>query len=441
MAPWGLFVGLAAHLAESRRSLGRFGSLRARLLGDLDAGGCAGQASHDSARPDAVGLAPVPSHASHAQGSRGNSQAMGGYRSAASYLWLYKVEAQRRGYTWTDGLQRCLKDGIRSCERGMGPPTVAQPLPLRSLYLLPGGAEPWVRGGPANPRNAILVGAWWLMREMELATVRAAHVAFSGAWDSTGCGVRLTLPASKNDQAAFGTSRAHRCRCREEVAVDCPVHAVLNQWFWLRTTFPERFTMGKPALDLPLFPTLGGMVVAKPAFVSTIIHAGRLLGIEDSADGTERITGHTLRPTGAQGLIEMGWRADAVGLMGRWQSDTVTRYTRGAALHAPSDLAALIVQLCGVSPADVPQPAPVAPEPANPSPEEWVMNLDSDVYHLVHTDDRARCGWDYSRSGMRGSPPPPFHWHVCSTCAPGLRKSLKAQARAAGEFTRNRGGD
>ena len=40
----------------------------------------------------------------------------GGYRSAASYLWLYKVESQRRGHGWPDTLQRALKDCVRSCE-------------------------------------------------------------------------------------------------------------------------------------------------------------------------------------------------------------------------------------------------------------------------------------------------------------------------------------
>ena len=56
----------------------------------------------------------------------------GGYRSAASYLWLYKVESQRRGYGWPDTHQRALKDGIRSCERGLAPPHsgTGTPLPL-----------------------------------------------------------------------------------------------------------------------------------------------------------------------------------------------------------------------------------------------------------------------------------------------------------------------
>ena len=66
------------------------------------------------------------------------------------------------------------------------------------------------------------------------------------------------------------------------------------------------------------------------------------------------------------------------------------------------------------------------------------MNADSDMYHLVHTEERARCGWYFTRSGIRGSPPPPLHWHVCTTCAPRMRKALKAKAHAAGGATRNR---
>ena len=134
----------------------------------------------------------------------------------------------------------------------------------------------------------------------------------------------------------------------------------------------------------------------------------------------------------------MGWRADAVRLMGRWDSEVVRRYTRSAALHAPSDLAALFVQLCGIRPAEVPPPEPAEPEPESPTEDEWVMNSDSDMYHLVHGPDRARCGWIFTRTGVRGSPPPPVFWHVCSTCAPALRRRLKEQARAAGEHTRSR---
>ena len=203
------------------------------------------------------GLTPFPPSL-YTLRALGASLKRGGYRSAASYLWIYKVEAQRRGFPWTDVLHRCLKEGIRSCERGMGPAVVAQALPLCYLHLLPAGESPWVRGGPAMPRSPIIVGSWWLMREVELATVRAAHLAFSGAWDQEGGCVRITLPASKNDQQALGVARAHTCKCREVIAADCPVHTILQQWYWLREAFPPRWVDGRPDLDLPLFPTSGG---------------------------------------------------------------------------------------------------------------------------------------------------------------------------------------
>ena len=188
----------------------------------------------------------------------------------------------------------------------------------------------------------------------------------------------------------------------------------------------------------PPFPDARGEVVQKAAMVSTILHGARLLGVQDSLDGSERVTGHSLRPTGAQGLIALGWRQDAVRLMGRWESETVRRYTREAALYAPSELAALIVRLCGVPASAVPEPPTASPEPPAPSAEEWVLNSATDKYHLFADDERARCGWPYLGRGVRGSPPPPGFWHVCSTCAPELRRRLKEQARAAGEYVRGR---
>ena len=61
----------------------------------------------------------------------------GHYRSASSYIVTYKVEAQRLGYSWGDPLHRALKDVTRSCERGLGPPLRAQPLPFDQLARLP----------------------------------------------------------------------------------------------------------------------------------------------------------------------------------------------------------------------------------------------------------------------------------------------------------------
>ena len=49
-------------------------------------------------------------------------------------------------------------------------------------------------------------------------------------------------------------------------------------------------------------------------------------------DGSERVSGHSLRVTGAQGLARLGWDLWAIQLQGRWHSDVVKRYVREAHL-------------------------------------------------------------------------------------------------------------
>ena len=118
--------------------------------------------------------------------------------------------------------------------------------------------------------------------------------------------------------------------------------------------------------------------------------------------------------------------------MGRRESETVTRYTREAALHAPSELASLILVLSGLArPAEV-APAETEPEPDAPAPEDWILNIRTDVYHLASSvTGKARCGWLYIESGIRGRAPPPWHLVTCKQCAPALRRALKARARAS----------
>ena len=113
-------------------------------------------------------------------------------------------------------------------------------------------------GGPVGPRNAIVVGSWWMLREMEVSTVRAAHIEFEGDWRRPGLIARLTFPTSKNDPSAFGVTRSHRCHCSSRASALCPAHALVDQVLLLARTFPEKFVNGRPALDLPLFPSQGG---------------------------------------------------------------------------------------------------------------------------------------------------------------------------------------
>ena len=171
--------------------------------------------------------------------------------------------------------------------------------------------------------------------------------------------------------------------------------------------------------------------------VSNIVHAARWLGVSDRPDGSERVTGHSLRCTGAQGLVHLGWRHDAVQLQGRWQSSTVKRYTRDAALMAPSELVAVLMTLCGVPRTAVPAPPSTEPEPPAPASGDWVMNTRTSMYHLVTAEEgRARCGWLYASSGIRGAEPPPWHFLTCKQCAPDLRRRLKREAQADADRVR-----
>ena len=131
------------------------------------------------------------------------------------------------------------------------------------------------------------------------------------------------LPASKNDQAALGYSRRLRCSCsshaksRGELA-KCIVHVLLGHMHFLKFRFASRWGKDGPSWDLPLFPDNSGSVVAKAAMVESIRRASAHLGVPDSSpDGSERVTGHSLRVSGAQGLIRLGWHPWAVQLQGR----------------------------------------------------------------------------------------------------------------------------
>jgi len=144
--------------------------------------------------------------------------------------------------------------------------------------------------------------------------------------------VSLLLPASKNDTSAQGARRSQACVCPAgRVLYNCPVHAVWDQVIMLQRRFPDRFTTDGPDLSLPLFPRADGRPASKAALTECILTAARLLGTPlRSEDGTARISGHTLRPTGAQGLTRLGVDCWAVQLLGRWGSAAVLRYIREA---------------------------------------------------------------------------------------------------------------
>ena len=393
---------------------------------------------------------------------------MGNYKSAQVYLTVYRVEAERRGFAVTSLLARSLKDWKRSCSRGLGGPVRPRPLPLDALGSLPAARDSWVEAGPINPRAAVLTGAWWLCRELELSTSRARLVELC-APSSDKPSIRWHLPASKNDTDAIGAARSLSCCCTKLGRSGCPVHCMWDHLCFLAHRFPSKFEEGVPTWDLPLFPSASGDVVPKAAMAKTIEFAATCLGIPLSApDGSERISGHSLRVSGAQGLARMGWDLWAIQLHGRWQSDVVKHYVRDASLTpvgdaggpAQSDPLTLelivrrVLQKLGTSSRVGKEALPsctgsAAPHPvelrhvfsaelptlvAEPElkPELLVLHMGSGIYHRrpERSSIRTVCGWSFGDSESAVDVPDhtagPHGWfQLCGRCWPRARAAAK----------------
>eukprot|EP00435_Cladocopium_sp_Y103_P053506 s1434_g17.t1 len=117
------------------------------------------------------------------------------FRSAQLYLDTAKAEHISRGYPWSDRLQQCYRASVRSCNRHLGNPKQAAPLPLADGALLPVGEEPAARGGPKWPVRASVIASWWLLREIEASNTLTTHMEV----DEKLLKVSWRLPSSKTD--------------------------------------------------------------------------------------------------------------------------------------------------------------------------------------------------------------------------------------------------
>ena len=257
----------------------------------------------------------------------------GGYRSAGSVLSQYNVDSIRAGCSVDRAIERALADATRSCSRGLGPPRRALALDVLRFAGLPATPAPWVPGGPVGPRNLMIVGSWWLLREMEAAGARAKHVRILQGDPLV---ATFLLPTSKTDLRALGAARAQPCICGAAAPrPDCPVHAVWDQLLVLRRLFPGRHSGHQPHTDLPLFPDAGGKAISKIHFTKTLLEGARRSGQQlSNSDGSLRVSGHSLRASGAQLLARMGFDLLNIQLLGRWGSAAVLSYVRDAAVGA-----------------------------------------------------------------------------------------------------------
>ena len=112
----------------------------------------------------------------------------------------------------------------------------------------------------------MFLGAAFLMREIELAYARLAHLRLNTAK----LRVSLDLPVSKTDPSAVGCTRVWGCTCQAPMVTgDCVYHAAAAHLAIVHAVLG--IASGDPlAQALLLFPDSGGDTVSKAAVVGTI---------------------------------------------------------------------------------------------------------------------------------------------------------------------------
>lgn len=276
------------------------------------------------------------------------------YRSFAQYVSRLRELHIRMGFTWTPQHALEAQAGIRSVTRGQGPARQSAPVAVDALRGLGAPADPLATGGFVGPIDAIILGAAFVLREIELAAARYRHMTVDHAART----VTLELPVSKTDVCGIGCARNWGCVCLHgQPGVDsvmaCPFHAAVRHDALLRARFGGGLPGGQPDAWSPLFPTAAGTTPSKDAVVRSIEAVAALLGEPlFEADGTRRYGGHSMRVSGARWLAAKGVAAEKIAALARWESAIVLRYIGDSAL---ADLTAQCVRLTQARGAALPE--------------------------------------------------------------------------------------
>ena len=289
-----------------------------------------------------------------------------GYRSTPAIVSQAVTSFKRKGGVWCDTLDLARQDALRAARRGIGPPQRSAPFPLHLAYSLPGTAKPWHPNGPVGPRNAIVTGCWWLLREIELPALKLNAITVES--DT----VSLTLPASKTDPQAKGVQRAHTCTrgslrgATVSDEVRCAACTVLRQRATIRSLFPSCSS------DWPLFPTSTGQFASKALMVQTVVTAASLLQLPShTLSKTDKWGGHSLRRGGVQYMCSEGVDLCKVAAIARSTSNSILAYVDNSLLEQTKSVARDIAKNT-IQEEQVSQPAAssdnthIGPAPAKP---------------------------------------------------------------------------
>ena len=215
-----------------------------------------------------------------------------------------------------------MKGADRAARRGQGRALRAVVLdPVTAAAHCPTSSEQHtIRYGPELAWHSLVVGVWWMLREVEIIELRLRSVKLHEVERR----VEIRLGVTKTDIRGSGCIRAFDCTCSTVLASTlCPNHV-------LAYAVQRRLNCGASSED-PLFATPTG---AQPMKKATI-HAWRsvvpakMLRDDFGEPTTRELTGHSPRRVGAQLELDL-WQ---VAYIGRWGSSSVEHYVAEAAAH------------------------------------------------------------------------------------------------------------
>ena len=285
----------------------------------------------------------------------GASFRFGGYRSSAQYFSRARKEHIRvTGMPTPAAVELAIRDAVRSIERGMGANAAKDAFRLDALdfdFASKGSSFSLAHG-------MVVLGSWFLCREIELANLRVKHMAV----DTAAKQVTLTLASSKTDTVGSLVHRKHSCYCGVVPENICPYHAALRIADECSAD-PEDF----------LFSPTPGVPLSKPQTIELIHDVLQSAGVNLSRPGApdeadvQRFGGHCLRVSGAQHLCRMRIPVSTIMLLGRWGSRAIERYVQETELED-------LFPVAPSAPPATPTPCPAITDTAKePDMRQWTL--------------------------------------------------------------------
>ena len=260
----------------------------------------------------------------------------------------------RKGFQWEPALDLAMQDAERALTRALGPAVKAEEIPPKVWRLWQekryGGLTRKQMQPQAGPELWSL-GSAFLLRETELAHLLMGSVTL----DLENREVTLLLSMSKTDPGGKGAKRTRSCVCSWPAAetgeADCPHHAAVTVMAARTQSLRD---IGYNEEELKEFTVVGQvgcptLMVSKEAMIAALKKdVEQMCKAVDLAKhglptpNLERVTGHSLRRSGAKDAVKrLGLPLAMVQWLGRWGSSAVQGYVEDALEEMPENKVAL----------------------------------------------------------------------------------------------------